>query len=145
MKNNLKDKALYFLSRRDYGYIELFTKLKKYSLDETQIEVVLKELVAKGWLSEERFIQNYLISKSNKYGLLKLKHDLKQKTSNPELVNQVLAKAAIDELSTAKQLLLKKFGMIASSDYLVRAKQIRFLLNKGFSFGIISRVIKLNE
>lgn len=139
--NSLKAKALYFLSRRDYAYLELFNKLKKYSEDEAEIRRLLTDLASRGWLSEERYIKNYLTSKSSKYGLLKIKHTLNQKTANPKLVKQILGEAEIDEVTIAKELLMKKFPIV-TNDQATRAKQIRFLQNKGFSFSIIQKVIK---
>jgi regulatory protein len=141
MSVDLKSKALYFLSRREYAYQELFTKLKKYSDDDSQIKLVLDELVESGYLSDTRFIQAFLDSKSRKHGLLKIKYQLSQKTSNHELVNQIISTADLDEVIVARNLWQKKFGAVAT-DRLELAKQIRFLLNKGFSYAIIKQIIK---
>lgn len=140
MNNSLKAKALYFLARREYAYQELYSKLKKYSEDEEEIKSLLDFLRERGWLSEERYIKSYLDSKSKKYGILKIKYALTQKTSNSELVNQVLSENPIDEYSLAYKLWLKKFGAIATERNEL-AKQIRFLQNKGFSFAVIKKVI----
>ena len=67
--NIIKSKAIYFLARREYAYKELFSKLKKYSEDLGEIKLVLDDLKRKGFLSEERYIQSYINSKKNKYGL----------------------------------------------------------------------------
>ena len=145
MNNSLKAKALYFLARREYAYQELYTKLKKYSEDEEEIKSLLDLLRERGWLSEERYIKSYLESKSKKYGILKIKYTLAQKTSNPELVNQILSENPVDEYTVAHRLWLKKFGKIATEKNEL-AKQIRFLQNKGFSFAIIKKVIdRLDE
>lgn len=140
MNNSLKAKALYFLARREYAYQELYSKLKKYSEDDEEIKSLLDFLQERGWLSEERYIKSYLDSKSKKYGLLKIKHVLMQKTSNPELVNHILSENPVDEYDLARKLWLKKFGQVATEQNEL-AKQIRFLQNKGFSFTIIKKVI----
>ena len=49
---NLRAKALDFLSRRDYSYLELFNKLSKYTDDEIAIRSVLDEMVSKNFLNE---------------------------------------------------------------------------------------------
>ncbi|MFN7095025.1 MAG: recombination regulator RecX [Burkholderiales bacterium] len=138
--HELKSKALYFLARREYSYKELFTKLKKYCENQAEIHQVLEEMQHKGWLSEERYISSYLRSKSHRYGLLRIRQALMQKTGNSDLVDEVLEQNPIDEYSAALGLWQKKFGIVAT-DSKELARQIRFLHNKGFSFAIIKQVI----
>lgn len=141
MKYSVKAKALYFLSRREYGYLELFTKLKRQFDDEYEISRVLNDLVGLGYLSDERYVKSYLTSKSGKYGLLKLKYSLNQKVDNPELVQQMIDDINIDEVAIAKEILIKKFGGIANSS-VDKARQSRFLVSRGFSFGVIGRLFR---
>ena len=137
---NLKGKALYFLSRREYAYQELFTKLKKYSDNENEIRQVLDNLREYGYLSEQRFIQSFINSRSKKHGLLKIKYQLSQKTTESDLVNQIINDNDFDEVALARELFKKKFGVVAT-DRQELAKQIRFLQNRGFSYFIIKQVI----
>lgn len=138
--NSLKAKALYYLAKRDYTYKELLLKLKTYSQDIEVINTLLDELKQKGWLSEERYIVNYIESKSKKYSLLKIKHTLQQKTDNIQLIEEILAKSQIDEYKTALSIWQKKFGFIplATKDV---AKQARFLQSRGFSFQTIKKIL----
>lgn len=140
--NNLKAKALEFLSRREYAYLELFTKLGKYTEDSDEIKNVLDELQNSGYLSEERYIKSYLNSKSRKSGLAKIKYSLKQKTGNAKLIEKIIKENPIDEYSSAKYLWEKKFGGMVATDQREIAKQIRFLQSRGYSFSIINRVIR---
>ena len=87
---SLKNKALYFLSKRDYAYLELFDKLKHYCDDEKEIHAVLSKLVENKYLSDERYIHSYLNSKSGKVSLQKIRYDLIQKTGKHELVDAIL-------------------------------------------------------
>ncbi len=137
---NLKSKALYFLSRREYAYQELFTKLKKYSESESEIRQVLDNLRESGYLSEQRFIQSFINSRSKKHGLLKIKYQLSQKTTDSDLVTQIINDTEFDEVALARELFRKKFGVVAA-DRTELAKQIRFLQNRGFSYFIIKQVI----
>ena len=136
----LKGKALYFLSRREYAYQELFTKLKKYSEDENEIRKLLDSFVQLGYLSEKRFIQSFINSRSKKHGLLKIKYQLSQKTTDSDLVNQIINDTEFDEVAVARELFQKKFGVVAA-DRNELAKQIRFLQNRGFSYSVIKQVI----
>lgn len=100
----------------------------------------MQELEQKGWLSEERYITHYLHTKSQKYGLLKIKQDLVLKTGKTDLIDTILAQNPVDEYETAHKLWQKKFGFapVTKKDL---AQQIRFLQNKGFSFAIIKQLI----
>jgi len=137
---NLRAKALDFLSRRDYSYQELFNKLKKYSDDDNEIITILDEMVSKKFLNEERYIENFIHSKSKKFGSLKIKYLLNNNVKNSELVNQLYAEAQVDELQTASEQLSKKYRQ-PPSDNKERAKYIRFLLNRGFSMDIAIQAI----
>jgi regulatory protein len=139
---SLKNKALYYLARREYAYHELFNKLKPDYDDEAQIHAVLDELVVLKYLSNERYILSYLNYKSQKYGLQKIRYDLIQKTGDSNLVDNVLndAKDKLNEYENAHRLWLKRFG-IKALDNKELAKQIRYLQYKGFSHDIIKQVL----
>ncbi|MCC2625113.1 MAG: recombination regulator RecX [Burkholderiales bacterium] len=139
---NLKNKALDFLSRRDYGYHELYVKLQKYSEDLDEIKQVLDDLKHKNFLSEERFISNYLRSKQSKYGLKKIRYDLLQKNVDANILEEVLANNhTSDEYEVAYNIWQRKFGMPATENK-ERLKQIRFLQSRGFSPDVITKIIK---
>lgn len=140
---SLKSKALDFLSRRDYSYRELFHKLLKYSPDQAEITAVLDELVAKKFLNEERYIENFIHSKSHKYGSRKINHLLQERCTNRELIEQVYNALEIDELAIARQIRERRFGLKIPNDIKERNRQFRFLLNRGFSLETISKL--LNE
>ena len=131
------------MAHRDYAYNELFTKLKPHALNEAELCCVLDELQQKGWLSEERYINSYINSKSKKYGLLKIKYLLYNKSDKHDLVDDLLQNTEINEFEVAYQLWEKKFDGIVFTQ--LDQKQIlrgmRFLQNRGFSFDIINKVL----
>ncbi|HMT02423.1 MAG TPA: regulatory protein RecX [Burkholderiales bacterium] len=138
--NDLKSKVLYYLAKRDYSYKELLQKLQKHSQNIKEITNLLDECVQKGWLCEERYIINYIQSKSKKYSLLKIKNELQQKTNNTQLIEEILAKSQIDEYQIALSIWQKKFKVIAV-DAKDRAKQARFLQSRGFSLSTIKKIL----
>ena len=140
---NLKHKALDFLSRREYSYLELFNKLRKYSTDETAIKNLLDELQAKKYLSDERYIESFINSKSKKYGSRKIKYLLNSKVKDSALIEQIYASNNTDELAQAKQIWQRKFAGLPAQDHKEKARQIRFMLNRGFSMDIIQKIINV--
>lgn len=138
---NIKAKALDFLSRRDYSYIELYRKLQKYSDDLELIKSILDSLVQSNYINEERFIENFIYSKSKKYGSLKVKHLLQDKVNNKELINELYDLATINELELATAQLKRKFSA-APQDTKEKAKYFRFLIGRGFSSSIAIKAIE---
>lgn len=138
---SLKSKALDFLSRRDYGYNELYTKLQKYSEDFDEIKQVLDDLKNKKLLSEERYINSYLRSKQAKYGIRKIRYDLLQKNVDADILEEMLANNTSNEYEAAYAIWQRKFGTPAI-DTKERLRQIRFLQSRGFSSNVISKIIK---
>lgn len=137
---DLKNKALDFLSRRDYGYNELYVKLQKYSQNLDQIKLVLDDLKCKNFLSEKRYINSYLHNKQAKYSLRKIRYDLLQKNVDYDVLEEVLADNQADEYEVAYNIWQRKFG-IPANDNKQRQRQIRFLQSRGFSLDIIAKII----
>ncbi len=142
---NLKAKAIDFLSRRDYSYSELYNKLKKYSTDLDAIKSVVDEMVNHKYLNEERFVENFIYSKSKKYGGLKVKQLLQNKVNDQALINELYQQAEIDEFAVARQIWERKFNHEIATTPKDRAKQIRFMLSRGFSLDLIFKLTKLED
>lgn len=142
---NLKAKAIDFLSRRDYSYSELYNKLKKYSTDLDAIKSVVDEMANHKYLNEERFVENFIYSKSKKYGGLKVKQLLQNKVNDQALINELYQQAEIDEFAVARQIWERKFNHEIATTPKDRAKQIRFMLSRGFSLDLIFKLTKLED
>ena len=97
-------------------------------------------MVAKKFLNEERYIESFIASKSQKFGSLKVKYLLQNKVQDQALVSQIYAASQTDELALARQIWQRKFGQLPL-DQKERAKQIRFLLGRGFSLALICRML----
>lgn len=137
---NLRNKALDFLSRRDYSYQELFNKLRQYSNDDQEIISILDEMVAKKFLNEERYIEAFIHAKAKKFGSLKIRYLLNSKVDNTELIDQLYEQIQVDELQIASEQLTKKYRQPPTGN-LERAKCIRFLLSRGFSMEIAIQAV----
>jgi regulatory protein len=71
----LKKRALYYLGKREYSRTELGQKITRFadSLEITrqQIEQLLTELEDKDWVSDKRFVDQFIFSKKEKIRLKK--------------------------------------------------------------------------
>jgi len=104
------------------------------------IEHVLTDLQGSSLLSDARFAEAWVRSRSARDGLARLRQSLRQKGIADELIAASVGELP-DELSRAREVWAKKFGA-APTDAREWAKQARFLQGRGFSVDVIRRLLK---
>ena len=140
----LKKRALYYLGKRDYSRVELGRKILTYSeslgIDKVDLELVLNELEEKDWLSDDRFSEQFVLSKKRKFGARKIAHELKLRGVNESIISRVLRDIKDDEFLLAKKIWEKKFNQIPITID-EKAKQIRFMQSRGIEVAIIHQIL----
>ena len=129
------------LARREYSRHELFSRLLQAGADEALLVSLLDELAQRGWLSDQRFTDQVLRSRSGMFGVRRIRYELREKGVAEDTINASLAESPQDDYAVAKALWLKKFGRPAD-DEKEKAKQVRFLQSRGFGFEIIRKIIR---
>ena len=82
-KPSLLARAVSYLSRREYSRRELGEKLRRLgSEDDAKVDEVLDYLEEKGYLSNERFAEQFLRAKASRYGQSRLRMELRQRGGN---------------------------------------------------------------
>jgi regulatory protein len=137
----LRQRALNCLARREYTRDELYRKLLPYIDESDSLEDLLADFKARGWLSEQRFVEQVVHARSGRYGSRYIAHELREKGVAEELIAQALPQLEEDDLENARAVWAKKFGKLPE-DAKERAKQMRFLQSRGFSFQVIARVLE---
>jgi regulatory protein len=140
-KRSLKGRALGYLSRREYSRAELARKLTPYIEEGDSIDALLDSLESEGWLSDSRFAESLLNRRASRMGAGRIVSELKRHSVGQELVEEVSAQLRETELARAQAVWRKKFGMLPETPS-ERAKQARFLATRGFSQGIIGKILK---
>ena len=135
----LKARALRLLVRREHSRAELVRKLAPHAESEEALNAVVVLLLSKKQLSDERFAEERARSLSRKYGAAKIRQDLKERGVADEIVERV---SADDDVERAKAILQRKYRDGATTRE-ERAKRARFLQGRGFSYEVISRVLKI--
>ena len=144
---SLKGRALRYLAQREHSRVELQRKLARFvepRLDVSaaeQINTVLDELEQKGFLNEQRAAESIVNSKGARLGGRRLKQIMAARGITPDLAGPLLAQARSTEFERARELWRRKFGEPAV-DAAARAKQVRFLLGRGFEGDVIRRVVR---
>ena len=148
---SLKGRALRLLSGREYSRAELVKKLSPFETAPGELAKALDELQAKDFINEQRVVDSVLHRKSAKLGTARIKQELQSKGLDASAVLEAVDLLKSTETERAREVWQKKFGKssayddseaeptaITPSD---RAKQIRFLMSRGFSAEAVRRVV----
>jgi regulatory protein len=138
---SLKGRALKCLAAREHSRSELMRKLAPHAEDAAEIERVLDELQARGVLSEERFVESVIHRRSTGHGTARIRQELSLKGITPDQMRESLARLEPSELVRAHAVWTRRFGRVAE-DPRDHARQMRFLMARGFSGDVVRRVLK---
>jgi regulatory protein len=142
MSSSLRERALRLLARREHARMELARKLAPHAESAEELEQLLDDLCARRLLSDERYVEMRMNARSARFGNARLAHELRTQGVAGELVDTALSEAT-DELSRAREVWQRKFGALSETqDASGRARQIRFLMGRGFSGETIRRVLR---
>jgi regulatory protein len=137
----LRERALRLLARREHSRAELCAKLRAHDPPEGELEALLDELSRRKLLSDERYAESRAHALSRKFGAARIAHELRAKGLDKGLAQSAAAAARASEVERARQVWLRKFRAAATTRE-GRAKQMRFLQSRGFSFDAIRAVVK---
>ncbi len=145
MSNALRERALRFLARREHARVELSRKLAPHAENPEELEVLLDELTARKLLSDERYAEMRVNARCARFGNARLAHELRTQGVADEVVIDTLAssEAECSELFRARQIWQRRFGKLPEvAESTERARQMRFLMSRGFSGETIRRVLR---
>lgn len=141
---SLKIRALDYLARREHSRLELEKKLTPYALTLEELSFVLDSLEQCGLLSAGRMVEQVVHVRRSKFGSRRIVHELQQKGIDEDLIAAALPHLKETELETARTVWRKKFGAMPINAK-ERAKQIRFLMSRGFTSEIIRQVLRSQD
>ena len=135
-----KDRALGWLARREYSYLELLQRLKRDAgLESDEAELLAQWFVEHDLQSDHRFTESYIRMQLGKCrGPLKIRFELRQRGIRDELINEGLSDINWHEL--ADQRLQAKFGGVADNTA-EKARQMRHLAGQGFPESIVRDIL----
>lgn len=137
---SLSARALRLLSAREHSRAELERKLQAYEDTPGSLAQVLDTLQAKGFINETRVVESLLHRRAAKLGAARIQQELQSKGLPAEAITEAVASLRDSELERAHSLWNKKFGTPPAT-LNERARQMRFLLSRGFSAHIAKQVI----
>lgn len=140
----LRERALRLLARREHCRAEIARKLGAAGFSSEDIAPLLDEFEQKNWLSDRRFAESWVADHRARAGSVKLAYDLRQRGVGDDVIEAVLGDQRDSELERAREVWKKKFGT-PPVDAAEKAKQIRFMLSRGFAQDIIQKASRTTE
>jgi regulatory protein len=138
---SLKGRALKYLAAREHSRSELMRKLAPHAEDPATIEAVLDELEVRGLLSEERFVASVVHRRAAGHGAARIRQELSLKGITADQMRAPLEALQSSELARAQAVWSRRFGSSAA-DPRELARQMRFLMARGFSGEVVRRVLR---
>ena len=133
---SLKARALRYLSAREHSRVELAKKLSRYAGEGDDVGVLLNELEAAQFLSNDRFVESLVNRRASRFGNNRILQEMKEHGIAGETLAATKAKLAEDETARAMEVWRRKFSVVPGNAT-ERARQMRFLQQRGFSHDAI--------
>lgn len=141
LQMSLKARALKYLSAREHSRLELGRKLARYAQEGDDVEALLDALEAAKFLSQYRFSESLINRRAARFGNSRILSELQSHGIDGPALQDLKTGLLDDEASRAKDVWRKKFGS-PPEDAAERAKQIRFLQQRGFSSAAVRAAMR---
>lgn len=160
---SLKARALRWLAQREHSRQELRLKLVRAArLDAdartdvsagtdvdapaeveavgVTVDALLDALESAGHLSEQRFVESRIRTRSARFGNRRIEAEIRQ--HGLEAASAAIESLGGSELQRAHRVWVRRYGPEVSTDRLEQARQTRFLAARGFSAGTVAAVVR---
>lgn len=136
-------KAVNFIKFRPRSIKEVKDKLRTLAFDPATIQETLDKLAEYNLLDDAEFArlwsQERLVNK--KFGLMKVKNELKMKGIDENIIREVLDIPELDETESAADFLRNKFRRGLPQDDKSKAKALALLGRNGFNYSTAKKAL----
>jgi regulatory protein len=135
--------ALDLLARREHSEQELARKLSARGVDNGVIGTTLAALVTEGLLSNARYTESFVYSRFQRgQGPQKIRAELRARGIDDDMIDACLADYDSRWQELLEQVRLKKFGPERPDSLSERNRQMRFLLQRGFTAEQVGKLFR---
>ncbi|MBY0574638.1 MAG: recombination regulator RecX [Undibacterium sp.] len=143
-KISLKARALRYLSMREHSRVELARKLAGHVQEDDDLEAVLDFLENANYLSDQRFSESLVNRRQARFGNQKILAELQSHQLSKDDMAALKCKLEESEGQRAINVLHRKFPRVAC-DSTEKAKQMKFLMQRGFSSSAINVALRASR
>jgi regulatory protein len=137
----LSDRACRYLARRDRSRAEMQRYLERYCDDDQVVSRLLDDLQQRGLLSESRLADQVIRSRRARASAGRIRQEMARRGISDDVIAQSTEGLDGGDLNSALALWRKRFRT-PPADRSQRERQLRFLLNRGFSLAIALKVLR---
>lgn len=138
---SLRARAVRYLAQREHSRVELHRKLSRYCDAPEVIDALLDDLERANLLSGERFALSLIHRRQQRYGNLRITQELGTHGLAVDVTAAPLQALKDSELARAQAAWARKFQALPQ-DAVERARQARFLAQRGFSSETVRAVLR---
>jgi regulatory protein len=125
--------AVTLLARRDFCSSELAARLSSQGFDQQAIGSAVEELHDRHYLDDARYARQFVTVHAERgHGPIRIRHDLVALGVSEQQIDSALAERT-DWATQAQTLRARRFGAAPPHDWAEKARQVRFLMYRGFS------------
>lgn len=140
-----RDKAIGLLARREHSRYELRNKLRAFH-DQIDVDALLDDLADLGLQCDSRYAGVLVRSKAQSgYGIQRIRQWAKQNGVAQNDLYLALEELDHDWFEAAKMQREKHYGMLPPGSMQEKAKQMRYLYNRGFAQDEIHYAMEARE
>ncbi len=130
----VRERAIKLLGRREHAPAELALKLGQRGYPQSLVAQVLAQLIEENLLSSTRYAESLVRVRIEKgAGPVRIRNELSGHAIDTEIIENALVAADVDWAALATQVRHKRFGAGMPEDFPAKARQMRFLQQRGFT------------
>lgn len=107
---------------------------------EATVDALLDDLAAQGYLDETRFVESRLHVRAARFGTQRIQQELARHGLRLDAEQQATLRTT--ELERAREVWHRRFGAEPSREPTEQARQMRFLLARGFAPDLVHRLLR---
>jgi regulatory protein len=139
----IRGAAMDLLARREHSAVELTRKLLARGFDAEAVAGALAVLASEGLQSDARFAETFVYSRFQRgAGPARIRAELRARGVGEGLIEGALVALDAEWLQQLRAVRARKFGPDLPGDFRERARQMRFLQQRGFSNEQIGRLFR---
>ena len=128
-------KATAYIARYQKSESEINSYLRKKEFDEKIVQEVVNKLKSYGFVDDKLFAKNYVKSKTNSQGKIKLAFNLRKKGLKDDVIQETIEEFSQDEQQIEN--VLEKYLRNKTKDVKTKQKAYRYLASRGYQSGDI--------
>lgn len=134
--------AMNMLTYREYSRLELTEKLDLKFDHSPLIEQAVNQLVKENLQSDQRFSEAFVRSRvARGQGEIRIRMELCERGIEKAMANQTINQCEVDWFALAKDVTKNKYGDELATDNREKAKRMRFLQYRGFTYEQINYAV----